>query len=111
MSVTIGFTVAITSNFATAFSELYAFSTWQSGLCFTASLIGSGFGIFFNGRFSERVADYFTKRNSGIREPEFRLPAISIGLVTAPLALILLGAEIEQSWHWVVPTVGLGWGC
>ena len=108
MSVTIGFSIAISSNFATAFSEIYEFEAWESGLCFIAGIIGSGLGIFFGGPFSEWVADYFTKKNGGIREPEFRLPAISIGLVTAPLSLILYGAGVEQSWHWVVPTVGMG---
>lgn len=108
MSVTIGFSIAISSNFATAFSEIYDFEAWQSGLCFVVGILGSALGIFFGGPFSEWVADYFTKKNNGIREPEFRLPATSIGLVTAPLSLILYGAGIEQSWHWVVPTVAMG---
>ncbi|EME40626.1 hypothetical protein DOTSEDRAFT_137122 [Dothistroma septosporum NZE10] len=108
MSVTIGFSIAIASNFATAFATIYSFEAWQSGLCFIASLIGSALGVFFGGPFSERVADYLTRRNNGIREPEFRLPAISIGLVAAPLALILYGVGIDQTWHWLVPTVAMG---
>ena len=44
----------------------------------------------------------------GTREPEFRLPAMTIGLVTTPLALALYGAGIECEWHWIVPTVALG---
>lgn len=108
MSVTIGFLVAITSNFASAFSSVYEFETWQSGLCFIAGLVGSAVGIFFGGHFSDWTADYFTKRNRGMREPEFRLPAITIGLVTTPLALVLYGAGIEHRWHWIVPTIGMG---
>ena len=108
MSVTIGFLVAISSNFATAFDEVYEFEAYQSGLCFAAGLIGSALGIFFGGVVSDWIAEYFTKRNGGVREPEFRLPAISFGLITAPLALALYGAGIEHSWHWLVPTLGLG---
>lgn len=44
----------------------------------------------------------------GTREPEFRLPAMTIGLITTPLALALYGAGIECEWHWIVPTVALG---
>ncbi|EME78795.1 uncharacterized protein MYCFIDRAFT_157527 [Pseudocercospora fijiensis CIRAD86] len=108
MSVTIGFLVAITSNFAPAFSTTYNFNSWQSGLCFIAGLVGAVIGIALGGNFSDWTANFFTRRNGGIREPEFRLPAMTIGLVTAPLALVLYGAGIEHRWHWMLPTLGLG---
>lgn len=108
MAVTIGFLVAITSNFADAFSDTYGFETWQSGLCFVSGFIGSAFGIIFGGTFSDWVADFLTKNNGGIREPEFRLPAIAVGMLTAPLALALYGIGIEHELHWMVPTLGLG---
>ncbi|CAK4034862.1 mfs transporter [Lecanosticta acicola] len=108
MAVTIGFLVAITSNFSTAFADTYDFEAWQAGLCFIAGLLGSGFGIFFGGWFSDWIADCLTRRNGGTREPEFRLPAMTIGLLTTPLALALYGAGIECQWHWTVPTVALG---
>lgn len=108
MSVTIGFLVAITSNFAVAFNTLYGFEAWQSGLCFIACPVGAGIGAFFGGRFSDIVADFLTRRNNGIRHPEMRLPAVSISLITAPLALVLYGVGIDKGLHWIVPTIGLG---
>lgn len=108
MSVTIGFLVAVTSNFATAFSETYGFAAWQSGLCFIAGMLGCFFGTFAGGPFSDWVADYLTKRNGGIREPEMRLPAIIPSVIAAPLALLLYGFGIDRAWHWIVPTIGLG---
>ncbi|RMD45116.1 hypothetical protein DV735_g69, partial [Chaetothyriales sp. CBS 134920] len=108
MSVTIGFLVAITSNFASAFSTAYNFTAWQSGLCFFSGLIGTLIGIHGGGWLSDWVADFFTRRNQGIREPEMRLPAITVALITSPLGLILYGAGIEYGWHWIVPTLGLG---
>ncbi|KAJ9130221.1 MFS general substrate transporter [Pleurostoma richardsiae] len=108
MSVTIGFLVAISSNFATAFSDTYGFKSWQSGLCFIAGVIGALIGAFFGGRFSDMVADFLTVRNGGVREPEMRLPALMISLVTAPLALVLYGVGIGNHLHWMVPTLGLG---
>lgn len=108
MSVTIGFLVAISSNFASAFSTVYGFQSWQSGLCFISGLIGSFLGLFAGGHFSDWVANILTKRNGGIREPEMRLPAVTIGLVISPLALILYGVGIDKQLHWIVPTLGLG---
>ncbi|KAL4798795.1 putative MFS transporter [Aspergillus venezuelensis] len=108
MSVTIGFLVAVVSNFANALSTAYGFAAWQSGLCFIAGMLGCFLGTFAGGPFSDWVADWFTKRNGGIREPEMRLPAIALSVVCAPLSLVLYGVGIERGWHWVVPTVGLG---
>ncbi|KAE8453255.1 hypothetical protein EG329_011322 [Mollisiaceae sp. DMI_Dod_QoI] len=108
MSVTIGFLVAVTSNVAPAYSTAYGFAAWQTGLCFLASIIGSLIGIFAGGHLGDKVADFFTKRNGGLREPEMRLPAIAISLLTTPLGLVLFGAGIQYKLHWICPTIGLG---
>lgn len=110
MSVNIGFLVSIASNFASAFSTTYGFKSWQSGLCFIAGLVGSLIGVAFGGLLSEKVADHFTKRNKGIREPEMRLPAIAISTLTSPAGLILYGVGVGHKLHWIVPTIGLGLG-
>lgn len=108
MSVTIGFLVAISSNFASAFADVYGFASWQSGLCFISGLIGTLLGILFGGKLSDQVADFLTRRNGGIREPEMRLPAMTIGLICTPLGLILYGVGIDNKAHWIMPTLGLG---
>jgi MFS family permease len=108
MSVLIGFLVAISSNFATAFSITYNFKPYQSGLCFISALLGSLIGIGFGGLFTDKIADFFTCRNGGIREPEMRLPAIFPSVICAPLALTLYGVGIQNKLHWMVPTFGLG---
>lgn len=108
MSGTIGFLVAITSNFAPAFATAYGFEPWQAGLCFLAAVIGAFIGIFVGGHFSDWIADKQTQRNGGIREPEMRLPAILVSVVTAPLALILYGVGIQYKLHWICPTIALG---
>ncbi|KAK7745338.1 hypothetical protein SLS53_002834 [Cytospora paraplurivora] len=107
-AVTIGFLVAITSNVSVAYASAYDFEAWQVGLCFVAACVGSAFGIPAGGHLGDMVADYFTRRNGGIREPEMRLPAMTLSLITAPLALILYGVGIEQKLHWICPTIGLG---
>ena len=108
MSVTIGFLVAVTSNVAPAYATAYGFQAWQTGLCFFSAIIGSLIGIFIGGHMSDKMADWFTKRNGGIREPEMRLPSIAISLITTPLGLILYGVGIQKQLHWMCPTVGLG---
>ncbi|KAJ5690601.1 hypothetical protein N7462_004993 [Penicillium macrosclerotiorum] len=112
MSVSIGAFVAISSNYATAFTEVYEFSTWECGLTYVAVLIGALTGIYGGGWLSDKIADKLTQRQSGIREPEMRLPTIMISMILAPLALVLYGVGIHYSLHWMVPVLGLGFcGC
>ena len=108
LSVVVGFLVAISSNLATAFSLTYNFSTWQTGLCMISGVIGSIIAIFFGGYLSDACADYLTRRNGGIREPEMRLPLMAISLITGPLSLVLYGVGIGSQLHWIVPVIGLG---
>lgn len=107
-SVTIGFLVAVSSNVDVAFNTAYGFESWQVGLCFIAAIIGSIFGIPAGGHLGDMTADYFTKRNGGIRDPEMRLPAMIPCLISTPLALVLYGVGIEHKLHWICPTIGLG---
>lgn len=108
LAVTIGFSVALTSNVDTAFEEAYGFESYQVGLCFFSAIVGSLIGIPAGGHLGDSLTDYYTKRNGGIREPEMRLPALTLSLVTTPLALLLYGAGIEYELHWMCPTIGLG---
>ncbi|KAF2631524.1 hypothetical protein BU25DRAFT_437279 [Macroventuria anomochaeta] len=108
MSGTIGFLIAITSNFAPAFETAYNFKPWQSGLCFVAVLLEAFIGIFADGHFSDWIADRQSQRNGGVREPEMRLPAILVSVVTAPLALVLYDVGIQYKLHWICPTFALG---
>lgn len=108
MAATIGFVYGLSTNFATAYGEAYGFTAWQSGLCYISGLIGPAIGLYFGGPVSDWVAQIFTRRHSGIREPEYRLPAITIGLIASPLSLVLYGVGIQHRLHWMVPTIGLG---
>ncbi|KAJ5752674.1 hypothetical protein N7520_009591 [Penicillium odoratum] len=108
MSVCIGTFVALCSNFATAFTTTYGWSTWQCGMTYVAALIGAFVGVYGGGWFSDKIADWLTQRQGGIREPEMRLPTITISLILCPVSLILYGAGIQNSLHWIVPVLGLG---
>ncbi|KAH8787398.1 MFS transporter [Hyaloscypha sp. PMI_1271] len=108
MSALIGFSVALSSAFANDFQRVYNFTPFQAGLGFFGSLLGGILAIPAGGPVGEAVANYFTIRNRGIREPEFRLPAIAISVITAPLGLILYGTGLQYKLHFMVPIIGLG---
>ncbi|PWY97373.1 MFS general substrate transporter [Testicularia cyperi] len=107
-SATIGFIVAVTSNVALAFGQTYGFNAQKVGLCFFAGLIGSVLGIWLGGVLPDFISHRAVVRNRGLREPEMKLPSIVPAIIAAPLSLVLYGAGIHFSWHWIVPTIGLG---
>jgi hypothetical protein len=107
-SVTIGFFVAIISNVAITFATVYHFQSWQTGLCFFSCIIRSLLAIAFAGLLLDTVADFFTRRNGGIREPEMRIPAIVLSTVLVPVGLILCDVGIDNELYWIVPTIGVG---
>ena len=77
-------------------------------MTYVAVLVGASFGIFGGGWLCDKVADILTQRNNGIREPEMRLPTITLSMFAAPLSLVLYGVGIDKQWPWIVPVIGLG---
>lgn len=96
------------ANHTSYTAATYGFAPWQSGLCFISRIIGSLIGILGGGYVSDMTANFLTTRNGGIREPEMRLPSMTLGLIAAPLSLVLYGVGINNHLHWMVPTLGLG---
>ncbi|KAL1857877.1 hypothetical protein Plec18170_003101 [Paecilomyces lecythidis] len=103
----IGIFVVVSTTAATAYTQVYHFTTWQVGLVWIASIIGNILGMPFGGYFSDWVANRATSKNGGIREPEMRLPAVSIAMLCYPASLLLYGMGINYQVHWMVPTLGI----
>ncbi|KAL5361527.1 major facilitator superfamily domain-containing protein [Aspergillus floccosus] len=103
----IGIFVVLGTTAATAFSQVYDFTVWQLGLVWIAGIVGNFLGIPFGGYFSDWVANRATSKNGGVREPEMRLPAVSIAMITYPGSLLLYGLGINYKAHWIVPTLGI----
>ena len=40
------------------------------------TIIGTAFGVYFGGAFTDRLAEWFARKNKGVFEPETRLIAM-----------------------------------
>ncbi|CAG8137752.1 unnamed protein product [Penicillium salamii] len=106
-SVCISALVAVTTSSETAFSKSYHWTIWQCGLAYIATIIGALLSIFGSGWLSDTTADWLTRRNHGLREPEMRLPALILCSILCPLGIVLYGLGIGHGLPWIVPVLGL----
>jgi hypothetical protein len=103
----VGIYVALTVSLPNDYLTIYHFQTWQAGLTSISILIGTFTGMFVCGYLSDHIADFFTRRAGGLRDPEHRLPNAIVPALILPAGLLMYGFGLEYSHHWAVPTVAL----
>lgn len=54
------------------------------------------------------VANFYTRKNDGIREPEMRLPTCFIAAVFLFFGTLIAGLCYDHKTHWAGPIVGFG---
>lgn len=108
MGLGVGIFVVLSTVVPTAFTEIYGFETWQLGQVWWATIVGGLIGMPVGGNLSDWVANALSKRNNGMREPEFRLPALLPTMISYPASLVLFGLAVEHKLHWMIPTVAIG---
>jgi hypothetical protein len=86
----------------------YEFNSNAQGLFFLSPFVGSLFGVYLSGPCGDWIANFFTKRNHGIREPEMRLPTCLVAAFFTFFGALWFGLSYEHQMHWAMPVVGAG---
>lgn len=86
----------------------YLFDSSAQGLIFLSPFVGSLVGTYLCGPTADRIANFYTRRNHGIREPEMRLPTCAIAAAVTFLGAMMAGLCILYQTHWAGPIVGVG---
>jgi MFS family permease len=84
----------------------YDWKVHSLGLLSLSGFLGAILAIFFGGPLIDRIANSLTARNRGIREPEYRLPAIVVPAFLGPLGVLIFGLTLAAKTHWIGPAVG-----
>ena len=115
-ALSVGWLIVLSESVAHIFEgkSHYNFTALQTGLIYISPFVGGLLGTAVAGKVSDIIAQYMTKRNGGIYEPEFRLVmAIPIALSTV-IGLMAFGWSAEIGDSWIVPTIFFGmisFGC
>ncbi|KIW94671.1 uncharacterized protein Z519_04648 [Cladophialophora bantiana CBS 173.52] len=86
----------------------YSFNAAAQGLVFGAPLIGSLVGTYLCGPVADSIANYFTRRNHGIREPEMRLPTCIIAAMLTFIGALISALCFHYKTRWIGPVMGYG---
>jgi MFS family permease len=93
---------------AMLFHIFYKFNSYQTGLLMGVPLtLGSWFGEFGAGGFSDWVTERKAIRRGGKRIPEDRLFAMLPGVILAPLGLTIEGFCFQHRYHWIGAGLGI----
>lgn len=108
-----GFSLAWNVILGASIAQLFApppynFDSASQGLIFLSPLIGSLIGTYLCGPLADRIATFYTKRNSGIREPEMRLPTCAIAAAFVFFGALMAGLTYHYKTHWAGPIIGFG---
>jgi MFS family permease len=90
------------------FHRPYLFTPSQQGLVFLSPFIGSLVGTYLCGPTADRIANFYTRRNHGIREPEMRLPTCVIAALLTFVGALVAGLCFQHHTHWAGPVIGWG---
>jgi len=104
--ITLGFFVLQLTANATFFPSLYAFTGFGVGNTNAANLLGAIVGCLYGGPGSDWIIQYISKTHGGFFKPEFRLWALGVPYIFAPVGLLMWGFGLGRHMHWIVPTVG-----
>ena len=107
IALTAGTTNLIFASLGRIFQEQYGFSTSASGLVYLGVTTGFLLAAFVFGGTSDHISRLLAQRNHGKIEPEFRLPAMFVGLPLIVVGLLWYGWTAMNRVFWTVPTLGL----
>ncbi|CAK7199880.1 hypothetical protein SEUCBS139899_002566 [Sporothrix eucalyptigena] len=100
--------VIMGATVAQLFTVQYGFDAQAQGLVFLSPFIGSLVGSWLCGSLSDTVANYYTRRNEGIREPEMRLPVCVLATALTFGGALLAGLSYHFHTHYMGPVIGWG---
>ena len=97
VSFTTAWVIVISFCIAEAFAgPPYSLSIAQQGYMSIGPIVGSLLGCIACGLVCDPLARYFTSKNHGIYEPEFRLPMFTVAPIVSTIGYFLFGNLIAQ---------------
>ncbi|KAK9452861.1 major facilitator superfamily domain-containing protein [Dipodascopsis uninucleata] len=102
MSVAYAYLYAFFTTIPTVLVNKYNWSIESSGLAFLGVGCGTTFSVAVVGSTNDRLVEYLTSKNNGIREPEMRLSPLIFGSILIPTSMFWYGWGVQTHVFWFV---------
>lgn len=86
----------------------YNFKPNMVGVAYLSPFAFGAVASFWAGRFTDSVALWLARRNSGVREPEHRLWALAVSAILSSGGLVLWGVGASRQLHYMGLIIGIG---
>ncbi|KAK9471569.1 major facilitator superfamily domain-containing protein [Dipodascopsis tothii] len=100
--------ISSSSIAAVLMSPPYYFNATDTGLTSVASLVGALLALVLFGPILDWCVRFFSARNGGVFEPEFRLPPMFLATLFVCFGFVGYGYSTNHGIHWMAPTTCLG---
>jgi MFS family permease len=86
----------------------YSWKVGGLGLLSISGFIGALCAFFIGGKLIDMIARKMTSINGGMRQPEFRLPALVIPALIGPMGVLTFGLCVAHKTPWIGAAFGYG---
>ncbi|KAK7205479.1 major facilitator superfamily domain-containing protein [Myxozyma melibiosi] len=100
MAIAFAFLYIFLTTISGVFKERYGFSTGTTGLAYLGLGVGLMSTLGVIGSTNDKLVAYLTKKNGGVREPEFRLRPLFVSCLILPIAMFWYGWAVQGHAHW-----------
>jgi hypothetical protein len=89
-SAAISWSICLLDTHASIFqAPPYNMTPGINSLIYISTIIGTAFGVYFGGAFTDRLAEWFARKNNGVFQPETRLIAMIFPFFVVPFGLLM----------------------
>ncbi|KAK9378747.1 major facilitator superfamily domain-containing protein [Kockiozyma suomiensis] len=78
----------------------YGWSIEMAGLAYLSVGFGTFTSVMVVGSTNDRMVQYLTKKNDGVRKPEMRLRPMIVGSILLPACMFWYGWAVQDHIHW-----------
>ncbi|KAK9242784.1 major facilitator superfamily domain-containing protein [Lipomyces tetrasporus] len=100
MAIAFAYLYIFLTTITGVFRNIYHFSAGITGLCYLGLGTGLMSALFSVGATNDKLVRYLTKKNNGVRMPEFRLRPLFLSCILLPVAMIWYGWAVQREAHW-----------
>ncbi|KAK9478809.1 major facilitator superfamily domain-containing protein [Lipomyces japonicus] len=107
MSLAYAYMYVFFTTISTVLTERYGFAVETAGLAYISVGCGTYFATIAVGSTNDKLVEYLTAKNGGVRIPEYRLGPMVVGSILLPASLFWYGWSVQAHAHWVAVVIAM----